>query len=295
MDELTLQFLGTGAAEGIPSPFCRCRVCENARQKGGREIRLRSSFRVSKEVLVDFGPDILAACSHLGVDLCDLRHILITHTHEDHLDLGSLTLKTLLYKAGQEKIHVYLNGDAWQFLEAIDKMGFCGREHYFTEELQKGFEFHRLSFFEPCRIGEHTVTPIRGEHPAHFEKNAASYLFDLADGRRLLYALDTGHYERESMDYLRGRALDLLVIECTFGSMDRGDTPYSHLDLRSVLHLCSEFYGQGTLTDRSRVYLTHINQVQSYTHEELEAICAEKSRELPYTITPAYDGMRIEG
>ena len=294
MDELTLQFLGTGAAEGIPSPFCRCPVCENARKKGGKEIRLRSSFRVSKEVLVDFGPDVLASCARFGLDLSDLRHVLITHTHEDHLDLGTLSLKPLLYKEGQDKIHIYLNGDAYQFPEALDKMGFCGQEHYFTEEYAKGYVFHRLSFFEPCRIGEHTVTPLKGEHPAHFEKNAASYLFDLADGRRLLYALDTGHYAGETMDYLRGRALDLLVIECTFGSMDRGDTPYSHLDLRSVLHLCSEFYAQGTLTDHSRVYLTHINQVQNYTHEQLEAICAEKSKSLPYLITPAYDGMRID-
>lgn len=294
MDELILQFLGTGAAEGIPSPFCRCPVCENARQKGGKEIRFRSSFRLSKEVLIDFGPDIFASCARLGVDLCDLRHILITHTHEDHFDLGSLTLKTLLYHENDARIQIYFNGDAYQILNALDRMGCDGREHYFTEELQKGFDFHRLSFFEPCRIGEHTVTPVKGEHPAHFEKNAASYLLDLSDGRRLLYALDTGYYSDETLRFLRDRPLDLLVIECTFGSMERGDKPYSHQDLHSVLYLCRQLYEQGTLTDRSRVYLTHINQVQSYTHEDFEEICAKQRQVLPYSIFPAYDGMKID-
>ena len=48
MDEKMMLFLGTGAAEGIPTPFCRCRVCENARKKGGKEVRMRSGFRVSR-------------------------------------------------------------------------------------------------------------------------------------------------------------------------------------------------------------------------------------------------------
>ena len=34
-DKMTIRFLGTGAAEGIPAPFCRCTVCENARKVGG--------------------------------------------------------------------------------------------------------------------------------------------------------------------------------------------------------------------------------------------------------------------
>ena len=33
-------FLGTGASEGIPNPFCRCRICETARKMGGKECDL---------------------------------------------------------------------------------------------------------------------------------------------------------------------------------------------------------------------------------------------------------------
>ena len=46
-------FYGTGAAEGIPDPFCRCPVCENARKKGGKEIRHRTMFRVNEELCIE--------------------------------------------------------------------------------------------------------------------------------------------------------------------------------------------------------------------------------------------------
>ena len=47
-----LVFYGTSAAEGIPSPFCSCSVCENA--AGSRkEIRRRSMFRINEEVCID--------------------------------------------------------------------------------------------------------------------------------------------------------------------------------------------------------------------------------------------------
>lgn len=77
MDEKMMLFLGTGAAEGIPTPFCRCRVCENARKKGGKEVRMRSSFRVSRELLIDLGPDLFSGCVKTGTDLYDLKLSLI--------------------------------------------------------------------------------------------------------------------------------------------------------------------------------------------------------------------------
>ena len=33
---MKLKYLGTGASEGIPSLYCRCPVCENARKEGGK-------------------------------------------------------------------------------------------------------------------------------------------------------------------------------------------------------------------------------------------------------------------
>lgn len=59
-------FLGTGAAEMYPNPFCSCEKCERV-------------------TCIDFGPDVLAASQQYNAPLYDLRNIYLSHTHEDHL------------------------------------------------------------------------------------------------------------------------------------------------------------------------------------------------------------------
>ena len=52
-----MKFLGTGAGEGIPNPFCTCRICEYARKHGGKDIRTRSSFMLDRHTIIDMGAD----------------------------------------------------------------------------------------------------------------------------------------------------------------------------------------------------------------------------------------------
>ena len=48
-------FLGTGASEAIPNPFCTCEVCRKARtSRDHREKRGRSAFSIDEENLIDF-------------------------------------------------------------------------------------------------------------------------------------------------------------------------------------------------------------------------------------------------
>lgn len=293
MDEKMMLFLGTGAAEGIPTPFCRCRVCENARKKGGKEVRMRSSFRVSRELLIDFGPDIFSSCVRTGTDLYELKNVLITHTHEDHLDIGNLFLKPMISRGNGEKLHIYMNGDACRFWSALERMEYEGKLAFFKESLEKTFVFHKLEFYQQYQIGEFLVIPVKGEHAAHFEKNAAGYLIRQKDDTEFLYALDTGYYSEEALHFLAGYRLDMLILECTFGSAMRGDKPYSHLDLHSCIRLCDRMYEQGTLREGSKVYLTHINQEQEYTHEELEELCYRERQKKCYEVYVAYDGLKL--
>ena len=54
---MLIDFLGTGAAEGIPAIFCRCAICENARRVKNKEIRMRTGVVIDKTLLIDFSPD----------------------------------------------------------------------------------------------------------------------------------------------------------------------------------------------------------------------------------------------
>ena len=81
---MKLQYLGTAAAEGIPSLFCRCDKCLKARERGGREIRTRSQAIVNDCLLIDFPSDTYSHCSEYGIDLSKVNNCLITHVHGDH-------------------------------------------------------------------------------------------------------------------------------------------------------------------------------------------------------------------
>ena len=81
-DKMTIRFLGTGAAEGIPAPFCRCTVCENARKVGGKEIRMRMGVLIDNTLLIDFSPDAFAQAVHFGADYTALQALCVTHTQK---------------------------------------------------------------------------------------------------------------------------------------------------------------------------------------------------------------------
>ncbi|MVO98451.1 MBL fold metallo-hydrolase [Paenibacillus lutrae] len=83
MDSLT--FLGTGDSLGVPRVYCDCAVCTEARGTGVNR-RLRSSVLLhtsGERLLIDCGPSWGTQMEQLG--LRDLRHVLITHAHYDHI------------------------------------------------------------------------------------------------------------------------------------------------------------------------------------------------------------------
>ena len=64
-----LRFWGTSGGTGVPSPFCKCPVCENARNVGGKEFRSRSAFRIDKKVMIDIGEDYVSTAAKLQDEL----------------------------------------------------------------------------------------------------------------------------------------------------------------------------------------------------------------------------------
>ena len=57
---MKLQFLGTGAAEGIPAVFCECEACEEIRRRGETEYHSRAQFLLDDTIGIDFPPDAYA-------------------------------------------------------------------------------------------------------------------------------------------------------------------------------------------------------------------------------------------
>ena len=87
---MQIHFYGTAAAEGIPALYCSCRVCEEARRLGSKEIRSRHLSTIDRDIQFDLGPDVFYQIHALGLDLRKTRHLIITHHHSDHFTPGVL-------------------------------------------------------------------------------------------------------------------------------------------------------------------------------------------------------------
>src|ERR1700704_1554150 len=96
---MTITFLGTAAANAFPEAFCKCRNCAQARMLGGRSLRKRSAVLINNDLLIDLGPDIMAASQMHACPLDDVRYCLQTHPHADHLDLSHLLSRSPAYGA----------------------------------------------------------------------------------------------------------------------------------------------------------------------------------------------------
>ena len=57
---MKIKFYGTSAGGGIPEIFCYCRVCEYARQHGGKDIRTRSQAVIDDCLGMEYPVDTFA-------------------------------------------------------------------------------------------------------------------------------------------------------------------------------------------------------------------------------------------
>src|SRR5205085_4129153 len=70
----------------FPEAFCACANCQSARRLGGPSLRKRSAALINDDLLIDLGPDIMAASQMHNISLVNVQHCLQTHPHSDHLD-----------------------------------------------------------------------------------------------------------------------------------------------------------------------------------------------------------------
>ena len=139
------KFLGTGDAQGIPGAFCRCAVCEEARNLGGPSIRQRSSFRLSDRVLIDLGADAVSQSLKYG-SFSDVEHILITHTHEDHLNVHMIMEIVWGRRYLKSPIHFYLTDIAYDIVEHWRQESWIIKGSVPKWEAEGLVVFHKLEF-----------------------------------------------------------------------------------------------------------------------------------------------------
>ena len=153
------QYLGTGAAEGMPATFCACPVCLRSMQEGGKSLRMRACTLLGEDVLIDLSPDIHAQKLRFGLRLDRLKCIVFTHSHPDHQDIYALQNRGVPSRAlrpdvPEEENVLDLYGNLWvkkRFLsacagaaiyrrEVFDEIGYFDEMHFaYLEDIDVGY------------------------------------------------------------------------------------------------------------------------------------------------------------
>jgi phosphoribosyl 1,2-cyclic phosphate phosphodiesterase len=272
---VTFKILGTAAAEGWPALFCPCPLCEEARRRRGRDIRRRAAYQLGDRIHVDLGPDTYAQMLEFGLRYDRLEHLLITHSHFDHLCAQEIAFR-------RPGFAVALPDDAM--------MTIYGNVHVQQCILAAGVEleackaqFRLIKPFDLIELGEAvTATPILADHGG--EEEAVNYVFE-REARALLQGNDTGFWPEESWEFLSEKSLNVAIIECTYGPKPGGR---HHLGAYEVLQVRDRLAKLGVLAADCRVVTTHFSHNGGWLHDQLCEFFE------PEGIEVAYDGIELE-
>jgi phosphoribosyl 1,2-cyclic phosphate phosphodiesterase len=311
-----ITFLGTCAAEGYPALWCRCERCTVARQRGGRNLRLRSSALINDDLFIDPGPDTVASTVRLGVDLAPVQAMLITHPHTDHLDPSTFSWRRKGFVAtALPWLHMYASQASFA------KMGRTEGPGVDAESLRlRAHPIHALESFD-VRTGAELLpdtrfddgaqdvpqTPPRRYRVWSFPARHATpdvepmiYAIEQTEGPEIagrgapvsvLYATDTGPFLDETWAALddlgktHGLRLSAAIVDSTNGA---GKDSTAHMSISQMSWHQAELERRGLLAPGARKIGHHFSHNGTPPYEELTELLQ------PHGIVSSYDGMVVD-
>ncbi len=312
---MQITFLGTGAVERVPDPWCRCSYCQEARRRGGCNVRLSSSLLINDDLLIDAGPDIAAAAGRLGCDLTLVQALLVTHPHDDHLDKGTLGARHREWGGTPLPLLTVYGG--WDSLSLIDNWDALRlRPHALAPFEHVQIQTGGWLAPDPRNPRYSGVPPLAGDLPQtasrryevftlaarHGTAEPMLFVIQQVEGsevnasaghQALLYATDTGPFTERTWAFLddlsrAGLRLAATVLDATMGVGREGHGSAEHLSLEEMIAHQHELEQHHLLTDDCLRLAHHFSHYFTPPHEELEALLA------PHGIQPVYDGLTFQ-
>lgn len=275
---MELHYLGTAAAEGCPALFCDCEICRKAREVGGKELRTRTQAIVDGKILIDFPPDTYTHALNNSLQLGQIQHLLVTHSHMDHFFPVELihrhehfghNAKGMLYVYGNDAVE-----KAFYDAVLIDR--------FKVHPLDEAVKFVRMEPLADFMADDYHIIPV----PADHDKREICYIFIIEkDGKSLLYAHDTGvNLSKEAWECIYSYKYDLISLDATMGKKQIGGY---HMGLPDDIAFAEMLEERGCIDKNTIRVINHFSHNGEMTHEQLENFAKE------HGMIAAYDGMKM--
>ena len=271
---MKIKYFGTAAAEGIPGLFCNCKVCRNALEVRGKEIKTRSQSLIDGKLLIDFPADTYFHILNYGLDLRNIHHCIITHSHSDHFYPNDFwcRFEGIAYNINEEPLNVYVTEAGYN--HAVSQFG----------SDNKRVRFHKITPFEPFDVEDYHITPLAANHdPA---SDPVIYIIEQGN-KSMLYANDTGLFPESTWEYLEkySKKFDFVSLDCT--GMAQKNMRDGHLGLDTDKELYDRLVEIGVCDSSTTAYINHFSHNGMLTHEELVIEAAK------YGFEATYDGLEV--
>lgn len=277
---MKITMLGSGGWEGIPSPFCKCRVCESAKLGP-----LSKDYRTRPEILIEGGggnflielsPDIRLQSTRFSLPL--IKDFLISHWHFDHL-YGILELHAWSKFVANKELNIY---GSQKTSEWIEKTFGHIPKNIVTVEPYKSFVLYGIN-----------VTPIPVYHMQMRDEgvsendlsNTFGYVLE-SEGKKIAYLADYYKIPERAIELIKGA--DVLIADGTYLLEDSFPDKPTQNGLKSDPdHIHGEhiFTFINSLEPKETIFhsITHLTDK---THVELQEL-------LPPNFRISYDGMEV--
>ncbi len=271
---MKLHFYGTGASEGVPAIFCRCKYCERIRKTGGRDFRSRTSCQIDDNLMIDFSADIFDHMCYGGLDMNQIDYLMITHAHSDHFYPEELMHIAPPFSMSPVPKKLTVVGNP----TVCDKLKELG-----AEEISEYLKVICIRNLEEMAMGNFSVKAL----PADHDNTQECHLYILRKGgKTLLYAHDTGYFLEETWKALESEHLDGVVLDCTCCN---GPSYFkNHMGFEDDLKIQSRMMEHG-MTDEKTVFVaTHFVHTYGPIQDEMEQAFQK------YGFIAAYDGIDVD-
>lgn len=281
---MELTILGSGGCMVIPKPLCRCRVCEEARNKGAPYERSGpSAFIHDENILIDTPAESAQQLNRSAIK--SVNYLMFSHLDPDHVEglrvVEQITLDFRTWETYRGKtIRLILPRVLKDRIADIQSI--YGPLIDFYE--RQGYVECRV-FDEKTRIGEIEITAVpvdRGSQVSFI------YVFE-KKGLRMIYApCDIKPFPEERHELHNA---DLLVIQP--GIFEEGLKhgfvyPQDHIS-RTTLYTFDDTIALAGRIHSKQILFVHLEEYWNRSYDDYLAVQEEFDN-----VQFAYDGMRVK-